>query len=520
MRFSRAPSSITRLTYRVRGFDLAIVCVAPIFAFLLRDSSLVTGDEQKAFLIYWGAGMIAGTASLLYFRVGLIATRFLAYEDVKQCLLAAFASAVVTAALTFSVTGLEGVPRSIPGLQFIVLAALLVGVRAIAAHGARDDGRGRSASGRAENLLVVGANELAVLYIRLVEKASGERRRIVALLDDDPKLLDRSVRGRIVAGPTLAADTMISEFSVHGIEVDRVVVAYLDPARARRACDQLRTLCEARGITLESLSDSLNLGSPRADAAAERIARRSPYYVSPIRLDAGYWRFRRAMDVLLAGAGIVVLAPLFALVTLAVLVDVGFPSLFWQERVGYRGRRISVHKFRTLRHPLDRHGRVMSDCERLSKIGRFLRATRLDELPQLYDILRGDMSIIGPRPLLPVDMPAGDNFRLLAPPGLTGWAQVHGGKLVTPEEKSALDRWYIHNVSLSLDLRILWLTCLAPFRGDCRDDDVLNMALEAQRFELEALHPSPTQPLVIAGGRPVEGLPHPANAQDSEPQVA
>ena len=226
------------------------------------------------------------------------------------------------------------------------------------------------------------------------------------------------------------------------------------------------------------------------------------------------------MDVLLAGAGIVVLAPLFALVTLVVLADVGFPSLFWQERVGYRGRRISVHKFRTLRHPLDRHGRVMSDCERLSKIGRFLRATRLDELPQLYDILRGDMSIIGPRPLLPVDMPAGDNFRLLAPPGLTGWAQVHGGKLVTPEEKSALDRWYIYNVSLSLDLRILWLTCLAPFRGDCRDDDVLNMALEAQRFELEALHPSPTQPLVIAGGRPVEGLPHPANAQDSEPQVA
>jgi hypothetical protein len=97
---------------------------------------------------------------------------------------------------------------------------------------------------------------------------------------------------------------------------------------------------------------------------------------------------------------------------------------------------------------------------------------------------------------------------------------VHGGKLVTPEEKSALDRWYIYNVSLSLDLRILWLTCLAPFRGDRRDDEVLNMALEAQRFEAQALHPSPMQPLAPAGGRPVEGSPHQANAQEPEPQVA
>ena len=145
-------------------------------------------------------------------------------------------------------------------------------------------------------------------------------------------------------------------------------------------------------------------------------AQRSPAHVSAVRLDSGYWRFRRAMDLLLSGAAILALAPLFVVVTIAVLIDVGFPSLFWQERVGYRGRRISVHKFRTLRDPLDGRGRVMSDSERLSKIGRFLRSTRLDELPQLYDILRGEMSIIGPRPLLPIDLPEGDSFRLQAPP--------------------------------------------------------------------------------------------------------
>lgn len=518
MRFSRTPSSITHITYRVRAFDLAIVCIAPIFAFLLRDSALLTGDEWAHLLIYCAAGTVAGVASLLYFRLGLIATRFLAYEDVKQCLLAAFASAVVAAAVAFSISGLEGVPRSIPGLHFIVLSALLVGVRAIAAEGSRASGHLDSNLLRSENLLVIGANELAVLYIRMVEMASGQRRRVVALLDDDPALFGRSVRGRVVAGPASAAETTIAEFAVHGIDVDRIVVAYMDPARAKRACDQLRGLCERRGLALEALSDSLKL-APSSDSAAS-LARGSPSNVSPIRLDSRYWRFRRGMDVLLAGAGIVILAPLFALVSLAVLIDVGFPTLFWQERVGYRGRRISVHKFRTLRNPLDRHGRVMSDSERLSQIGRFLRASRLDELPQLYDILRGDMSIIGPRPLLPVDMPAGDQFRLLAPPGLTGWAQVHGGKLVTPQEKSALDRWYIQNFSLSLDLRILWLTGLAAFRGDRRDDSVLQLAMDAQSYEAEAPQSSPPQPLVLANARPVDGLLQQTNAQAPEPQVA
>jgi lipopolysaccharide/colanic/teichoic acid biosynthesis glycosyltransferase len=522
MRFSRTPSSITYLAYRVRGFDVAIVGVAPVFAFLLRDAALVAHAGLEDVFIYCAAGFVAGMASLLYFRLGLIAARFLTYEDVKQCLLAAFATATATAAAAFSVSGLEGVPRSIPGLHFIVLAALLVGFRLLAVERARNVQQNEYGSRRTENLLVVGANELAVLYIRLVETASGRRRRVVALLDDDATLFGRSIRGRVVAGAIAAAETTIAEFAVHGIEVDRIVVTYTDLARASRACDQLRALCEARGLALECLSDSLNLGPGAFDVAGRLRAQHLHSYVSPIRLEDGYWRFRRAMDVLLAGSGIVVLAPLFVLVTIAVLIDVGFPSLFWQERVGYRGRRISVHKFRTLRDPLDRHGRMMSDAERLSRMGRFLRATRLDELPQLYDILRGDMSIIGPRPLLPVDMPQGDNFRLLAPPGLTGWAQVHGGKLVTPQEKSALDRWYIYNVSFALDLQILWLTCLAPFRGDRRDELVLRRALEGMVSAPEAAPISHVPTLVVANARPALESPllHQTTKPDAEPQVA
>ena len=125
-------------------------------------------------------------------------------------------------------------------------------------------------------------------------------------------------------------------------------------------------------------------------------------------------------------------------------------------------------QFRTLRNPLDRHGRVMSDSQRLSKIGRFLRATRLDELPQLYDILRGDMSIIGPRPLLPVDMPSGDHFRLLAPPGLTGWAQVQQGYAASADEtavKLSYDLYYITHYSLAMDLLIVFKTIQTVLTG-------------------------------------------------------
>jgi lipopolysaccharide/colanic/teichoic acid biosynthesis glycosyltransferase len=526
MRFSRTPSSITYLADRVRGFDLAIVGASPVFAFLLRDTALVANAGLADVAIYCAAGFIVGIASLLYFRLGLIAARFLTYEDVKQCVLAAFASSTVTAAVAFSISGLDGVPRSIPGLHFLVLGALLVGARSLAVERARDVAQDDYGVRRTENLLIVGANELAVLYIRLVETASGRRRRVVALLDDDAALLGRSIRGRVVAGSTASAEATIAEFAVHGIDVDRIVVTYTDHARANRACDQLRALCEQRGLALECLSDSLNLSPDIASGGAgveERMwAQRSPAHVSAVRLDSGYWRFRRAMDVLLSGAAILALAPLFVVVTIAVLIDVGFPSLFWQERVGYRGRRISVHKFRTLRDPLDGRGRVMSDSERLSKIGRFLRSTRLDELPQLYDILRGDMSIIGPRPLLPIDLPEGDSFRLQAPPGLTGWAQVHGGKLVTPQEKSALDRWYILNVSFALDLKILWLTCLTPFRGDRRDEDVLRQALAEGRDTLEATQALHVPTLVVANARPaVEGpLLHQTTEPDAEPQVA
>jgi lipopolysaccharide/colanic/teichoic acid biosynthesis glycosyltransferase len=177
---------------------------------------------------------------------------------------------------------------------------------------------------------------------------------------------------------------------------------------------------------------------------------------------------------------LVLLVPLFAVVALLVLLDVGSPALFWQRRLGRNGRAFLLYKFRTLAAPFDSHGRPVPVSGRLSMTGRFLRASRLDELPQLLNVLTGDMSLIGPRPLLPEDQPANTAIRLSVRPGITGWAQVNGAKLVTREDKEKLDEWYIRNASLRLDLQILIMSLKVVLKIGSSSEEALADAHQAQ----------------------------------------
>jgi lipopolysaccharide/colanic/teichoic acid biosynthesis glycosyltransferase len=152
------------------------------------------------------------------------------------------------------------------------------------------------------------------------------------------------------------------------------------------------------------------------------------------------------------------LLPLFIAVGAVVLLDIGSPVLFWQQRLGANGRRFLLYKFRTMRPPFDWDGNPVSADEKLTRIGHLLRETSLDELPQLLNVLVGDMSLIGPRPLLPEDQPRNSVVRLSVRPGMTGWAQVNGGKALTADQKEKLDEWYIRNASIWLDLQIVLKT--------------------------------------------------------------
>ena len=164
------------------------------------------------------------------------------------------------------------------------------------------------------------------------------------------------------------------------------------------------------------------------------------------------------------------------MVSLLVLFDVGSPVLFWQQRIGQGGSCFLLYKFRTLRAPFDSDGRPLSDKQRLSWIGKLMRDSRLDELPQLFNVLVGDMSLIGPRLLLLRDQPTNSPLRLSVRPGISGWAQVNGGTLITDNEKGSLDEWYIHNASLWLDLRIVALTLRFGLTGERRNEHALSQA--------------------------------------------
>ena len=167
-----------------------------------------------------------------------------------------------------------------------------------------------------------------------------------------------------------------------------------------------------------------------------------------------YWVMKRAIDFFGALILILLAAPVMLVAAALVAMSLGRPVLFLQQRPGLGGRPFLLYKLRTMRGAHSRSGRRLSEEERASKLGNVLRRLRLDELPQLFNILLGDMSFAGPRPLLPQDQSEAFRARLLIRPGLTGWAQVVGGRNLSPLDKAALDVWYVQNASLALDIKI------------------------------------------------------------------
>ncbi|MCY4364079.1 MAG: sugar transferase [Gammaproteobacteria bacterium] len=170
---------------------------------------------------------------------------------------------------------------------------------------------------------------------------------------------------------------------------------------------------------------------------------------------------KRLFDLLFSLFLLVLLLPLFILLAVLVYIDLGSPVLFRQQRPGLQGKPFTFYKFRTMNNGTNENGRLMPDENRLTGFGRFLRGTSLDELPQLFNVIRGDMSLVGPRPLLMeyLDLYTDEQMRRHeVRPGITGWAQVNGRNAITWEEKFSLDLWYVDNRSFLLDIRIILLT--------------------------------------------------------------
>lgn len=183
---------------------------------------------------------------------------------------------------------------------------------------------------------------------------------------------------------------------------------------------------------------------------------------------------KRMIDVVGAAGALIVTAPVQLLAAAVVRRQMGTPVIFRQQRPGLDGRPFTLLKFRTMVNTLDGSGAIGSDADRLTALGRRLRASSIDELPELWNVIRGDMSLVGPRPLLMEYLPRyspEQACRHEVRPGITGWAQVNGRNALTWEEKFELDVWYVENLTFGLDARILWRTVVTVFtRGGIAAD--------------------------------------------------
>ena len=191
---------------------------------------------------------------------------------------------------------------------------------------------------------------------------------------------------------------------------------------------------------------------------------------------------KRLMDIVLSGGALIVLSPVLLVTAILVRTKLGSPVIFCQERPGKDEKVFKLYKFRSMTDQRDTCGNLLPDEVRLTKFGKLLRSTSLDELPELWNILRGDMSIVGPRPLLVRYLPRYNEeqkHRHDVRPGLTGWAQVNGRNAISWEEKFRLDVWYVENLSFWVDMKTIFLTVKKVF---CREGISSETAATMEEF--------------------------------------
>lgn len=192
---------------------------------------------------------------------------------------------------------------------------------------------------------------------------------------------------------------------------------------------------------------------------------------------------KRLFDILLALFLVILFLPFYIIVSLLIIFKMGSPILFRQQRPGLNGRIFGIYKYRTMTNEKDKKGVLLPDDQRLPKVGKIIRSLSLDELPQIFNVLKGEMSFVGPRPLLIEYLDRYDDRqkrRHNVKPGITGWAQVNGRNAISWEQKFEYDVWYVENQSFWLDIKILWMTFLKVVkRSDISSDSSATM----EKFE-------------------------------------
>ncbi len=467
--------------------ELFLIAFATAAAIFLIDNFEVSEASMAVFAPHLLCTLATATIILLALRTYRSVWRFTGMADYLR-ILAATCAIVASSAVLGSSFRHSNAPALL-ALQGLLILFLLVGVRTLArlSFAARERLTHRKAAREApsdETVLVIGVGGLADLYLRFLTQFEPQQIRIVGLLGDTRCVVGRCVHGHPILGTLEQIEEALRRLEIHGVVVERIVLTTKFDQLSPQARAALLGIEKTKKIKLAFLADEIGRGR-QSHGNLGSSSGGSPKSVEEFSLNAEdlaaltsrpYWRVKRALEPVAALGLLIVLLPLFLIVAILTVIDVGLPVTFWQLRPGLNGRQFKLHKFRTMANACDVGGRELAEDERTSAIGHCLRRARLDELPQLFSILSGEMSFIGPRPLLPVDQPAAFSARLLVRPGLTGWAQVKGGRAISAADKAALDVWYVRNSSLALDLKILVYTLPMVIVGEKVDASAIHQA--------------------------------------------
>lgn len=453
-------------------YDVACVCMALVVALYLRHGVplIQEGKPQDLYLLL----LVTLVVSLVVFPLMRIHTnmwRHTSSPELADIMIAVALVVLICNSVLFSVSRLEMMPRSVPPMHWAVAVGLMGGSRVLVR---KWFGSQHPALAAKQHVVVVGACHTAELYLQFIKRINGRPIVVEGFVDSDASLSRRTFQRHAILGTPEQLPEILEDFRVHGVQIKQIVLAKL--------IDEL--LPQQRKLLLQMKKDGVidlvpfakHIGTQLQSTTTQdtedyyqQLGNRSVNdYAPPI----GYYPYvKRGMDVLAAAVLVVMLSPLWAITAVLVGIDVGMPILFWQQRPGRYGKPFRLYKFRTMRPAgrklgENRLAHKSNDAMRTSFIGKWLRRLRLDELPQLFHIIGGTMSFVGPRPLLPEDQPEGGAYRLSVRPGVTGFAQIHGGDALTPEEKLMLDVWYIRHMSLALDVQILLRTLIVVLKED------------------------------------------------------
>jgi Bacterial sugar transferase/CoA-binding domain len=345
----QSPSSHTRIWSRVAIIDVVWGGVSPAAAYLLRDGTFL---RPAGTALYCAISLLISVLIFQWFRTSSPISRFYSLRDARDLMRACVLIAALSAVAAFVLTRLEEAPRSIPILHLMVLASGLLGSRVLLRL--RDEHRQThriDTTIRAEHVLIVQASRLAWFFSKMVEELAPGAHQIVAILDERPELKHRSLNGYPIIGTPWDVEKVIADYAMHGVYIDNVVVAAQPDELSPGAWAEVRRVCQTLKIGLEILPERLigrevpsdiPLVAP-SNSTAAAFAR-----LGDLKLDRPYWRLKRLMDFAVALTVAILLSPLIAIVSALVLIDVGVPIVFWQQRVGRNGAPLHLYKFRTL----------------------------------------------------------------------------------------------------------------------------------------------------------------------------